>query len=290
MVSGNVNSVASKFDYQGKEYQDELDLNWHDFGARNYDASLGRWMNVDPLAEKFYSYSTYNSMMNNPLLFIDPDGREASPIYDTDGELLGTDDQGLQGEAIVMDEKDFKQGMSHEEAKSKDKGVDSIEGEEAQNKFKDSYNNLSERPDWDGKVTLSEANKWYRDGNSGPLYADLSKIDFDFIKPSDFNGKESKYFQTLYESEDGSVYGQLKLERVGNNQVKSNFDIYNFERHHGGDQSNMTAGQKIEKNFKLMLRNMATFIGRVRANRSPVNKHRKGFKIKFYGTGKIGTD
>ena len=280
LVDEHLNSNKSPFCFNAKEL-DEATGNYY-YGARYYNPKCSTWLSVDPLAEKYPSWSPYNYTMNNPIKFVDPDGLAAfSPIYDSDGELLGTDDQGLQGEAIVMDEKDFKQGMSHEEAKSKDKGVDSIEGEEAQNKFKDSYNNLSERPDWDGKVTISEANKWYRDGNSGSLYADLSKIDFDFIKPSDFNGKESKYFQTLYDSEDGSVYGQLKLERVGNNQVKSNFDIYNFERHHRGDQSNLTAGQKIEKNFKLMLRNMATFIGRVRANRSPVNKHRKGFKIKF---------
>ena len=55
-----------------KEENDELGLNWLDFGARNYDACLGRWMNIDPLAEEFYSYLTYNSMMNNPINFIDP--------------------------------------------------------------------------------------------------------------------------------------------------------------------------------------------------------------------------
>jgi len=69
---------AQKKMYNGKELQDELNLNWYDYGARNYDAALGRFMNVDKFAERFENLSPYQYANNTPTYFIDRNGEYIS--------------------------------------------------------------------------------------------------------------------------------------------------------------------------------------------------------------------
>lgn len=74
LMASSSGSSIQNYKYNGKELDRKNGLNWYDYGARHYDAVLGRWHVVDPMAEKYYEISPYAYCLNNPVKFIDPTG------------------------------------------------------------------------------------------------------------------------------------------------------------------------------------------------------------------------
>jgi RHS repeat-associated protein len=68
--------TVQPYKYNGKELDTKAGLNRYDYGARHYDAALGRFTTQDPLAKDYYATSPYGYCLNNPVKYIDPDGRK----------------------------------------------------------------------------------------------------------------------------------------------------------------------------------------------------------------------
>mgnify|MGYP000479945629 CR=1 FL=1 len=133
LMSSSVSNAVQPYKYNGKELDRKNGLDWYDYGARMYDAALGRWHAVDPMNEKYYSWSPYTYCKNNPVLRIDLDGKDdyvisrsgrlfnETPIDkrgkgSTDNLYLSSDrsisvtvNQGLLGEMHSMQAKEQKE-------------------------------------------------------------------------------------------------------------------------------------------------------------------------------------
>lgn len=81
-INNNSGDVQNHM-YNGKELDRLHGLDWYDYSARQYDATIGQFTSMDPLCEKYYGISPYAYCLGNPLKYIDPDGNVVIPVHGT---------------------------------------------------------------------------------------------------------------------------------------------------------------------------------------------------------------
>ena len=89
--SVSVKTAIQPYKYCGKEFERMNGFDAYDFGARFYDPEIGRFLSIDPLAEKSPNISPYAYCANNPVRYIDPDGRKVRGITKQDAQKFRDD-------------------------------------------------------------------------------------------------------------------------------------------------------------------------------------------------------
>jgi len=73
-------ALKNNYLYNDKELFDDADLNWYDYGYRNYDPQIGRFVQLDPLTDEYPFYSPYQYAGNDPVANVDVDGLEPAGV------------------------------------------------------------------------------------------------------------------------------------------------------------------------------------------------------------------
>jgi len=92
------------YTYQGKQKHEDFGLNVIQMDWRNYQPDLGRFFNVDPLAEEAPDWSPFRAFFNNPIIFSDPSGLYETRYEDENGDLIVETDDGNDATVLVSDE------------------------------------------------------------------------------------------------------------------------------------------------------------------------------------------
>jgi RHS repeat-associated protein len=115
--AGETSAGVQPYKFGGKELDEMNGLNWYDFEARMKSFDVSRFMTIDPLAEKYYSISPYAYCLNNPMKYVDPDGKDIILFNVTHRKLSGRPD-GTRGQVSSTTNAALKDIMTTKEGRA----------------------------------------------------------------------------------------------------------------------------------------------------------------------------
>jgi RHS repeat-associated protein len=118
-VDQRTTSWNTPYTFSGKEKDVETGYGY--FGARYYDSGLSIWLSVDPMSDKYPSMSPYNYCANNPVILVDPDGRDIY-TFDEQGYLLDVEENKDVDRFVIKDKNNETIAESKDFAKGTVKG------------------------------------------------------------------------------------------------------------------------------------------------------------------------
>ncbi|NAS12669.1 RHS repeat domain-containing protein [Poritiphilus flavus] len=92
VISSSGNSTAQKWKFEGQELNEDLSLDVYEWKYRVHDPSIGRFWQLDPLAEDYSWMTTYQFSSNQPIHAAELEGLESSADLNQDRwnrQLLG---------------------------------------------------------------------------------------------------------------------------------------------------------------------------------------------------------
>lgn len=180
---------------------------------------ISRWMSPDPLAEKFYEWSPYHFSMNNPILYIDPNGLAASPYYDeSTGVFLGVDENGFAGDIKVTSQEAWNSADKDDNGNVNSKQI----GENADTK---SFDESDLADNVKGSILTHVVNYNLDDGNNidADIKITITDENYNFsakdATPSNIEIKASKW-QNSYETTVENIRNTVNQHEVNAHVLK----------------------------------------------------------------------
>jgi RHS repeat-associated protein len=111
MPTRHESSAGYRYGYNGKELENDTDLDVYDYGARFYNPAVPFFWSIDPKADKYTFQSPYVYAQNNPVLYMDINGEGVETDFvNKKGKIIGTDGD-KNGLNVLVKDKELEKVM-----------------------------------------------------------------------------------------------------------------------------------------------------------------------------------